>query len=175
MSKTISISAFKEVLQAEKNNSSVDFINVCEPAEYREKHIDGVRNIPLGEVGNHIDELATKETIYVHCRSGARAQRAIDTLSKKGLEADLINVEGGILAWDEAGHPTRTLSAGLPLMRQVFLAAGSLIILGFIGASLLHPAMIYLALFVGLGLSVSGATGWCGMAMLLSKMPWNTK
>ena len=45
--KHISITAFKEVIESEANNSTVDFINVCTPAEYKEKHIKGVRSVPL--------------------------------------------------------------------------------------------------------------------------------
>lgn len=171
--KHISIPAFREVLQAEKNNDSIDFINVCEPAEYKEKHIHGVRSIPLGTVTDHISEFADKKTIYIHCRSGARAGQAIKKLENAGVTAELVNVEGGILAWDEAGHPTNSLTNRLPIMRQVMIAAGSLVLLGVLGASLLHSSMIYIALFVGAGLLFSGLTGSCGMAFVLGKMPWN--
>ena len=35
------------------------------------------------------------------------------------------------------------------------------------------PAFLGLSAFVGAGLLVAGATGWCGMAKLLQRMPWN--
>lgn len=171
--KHISISGFKEVLQAEKNNDSIDFINVCEPAEYKEKHIEGVRSVPLGEVEKHIDEFNGKQTVYVHCRSGNRGTQAIEKLVAAGVTAELVNVEGGIIAWDEAGHPTNSLTTRIPIMRQVFIGAGSLILIGFIGAHTVHEAFRFIIPLVGLGLLVSGVTGWCGMAMVLSKMPWN--
>ena len=78
--KHISVQAFKEVITAEDKNPSVDFINVCTPAEYKEKHIPGVRNVPLDELGNHLDELKTKQTVYIHCRSGNRGRKAIQKL-----------------------------------------------------------------------------------------------
>jgi len=171
--KHISINAFKQVLEAEKNNKSVDFINVCEPTEYKEKHISGVRSVPLSSLETHLEEFSGKQTIYVHCRSGSRGKKAIDTLTAAGVTAELVNVEGGILAWDEAGHPTQSLTNRLPLMRQVLLAAGTLILIGFSGTYVIHESFIFIIPLVGLGLVFSGATGWCGMAMLLSKMPWN--
>jgi rhodanese-related sulfurtransferase len=135
--KHISISTFKEVLQAEKSNTTVDFINVCTTAEYKEKHIEGVRSVPLDELSQHLSEFKDKKTIYIHCRSGARGRKAIEALSSLGVVAELVNVEGGILAWEEAGNPTKFLVVKkLPLMRQVFLIAGLLIlissILGFV-------------------------------------------
>ncbi|MCD8500103.1 MAG: DUF2892 domain-containing protein [Gammaproteobacteria bacterium] len=38
---------------------------------------------------------------------------------------------------------------------------------------LFNPWFCLLSGFVGLGLMFAGITGWCGMAKLLAKMPWN--
>lgn len=172
--KHISIQAFKETLEAEKDNPSVDFINVCMPAEYREGHIEGVRNVPLDEIADRVGEFTGKGTVYVHCRSGNRSQKAIEKLESLGAHATFVNVEGGLSAWESAGHETGQASRStMPIMRQVLLAAGSLILFAFFGHSFIHHAFLYLALFVGLGLTFSGASGWCGMALVLSKMPWN--
>ena len=171
--KHISVDAFKQVLEAEKNNDSIDFINVCEPAEYKEKHIEGVRSVPLGSLESHLDEFTNKQTIYIHCRSGNRGKQAIAKLQSAGITSELVNVEGGIIAWDDAGHPTNSLTTRLPLMRQVFLAAGSLILIGFIGAHTVSEYFRFIIPIVGAGLVFSGLTGWCGMAKLLAKMPWN--
>lgn len=171
--KHINIHSFKEVLHTEKNNSTVDFINVCTPVEYKEKHIRGVRSVPLDELDKHLEEFKDKKTIYVHCRSGARGRKAIEVLESLGVKAELVNVEGGILAWDQAGFGTDSVSNKIPLMRQVFLSAGILVLSGYIASLFIHPQFILLSAFVGAGLTVSGLTGWCGMAILLSKMPWN--
>jgi rhodanese-related sulfurtransferase len=171
--KHISVDAFKQVLEAEKNNNSVDFINVCEPAEYKEKHIEGVRSVPLGTLESHLGEFANKQTVYVHCRSGNRAKQAIEKLMAAGVTAELVNVEGGITAWDEAGHPTNSFTQRMPLMRQVLLVAGLLILIGFTGAHMVSEYFGLIVLAVGVGLTLSGLTGWCGMAMMLSRMPWN--
>lgn len=58
-------------------------------------------------------------------------------------------------------------------MRQVQLVAGSLVALGIALGVFLNPWFLVLPAFVGCGLMFAGATGWCGMAMLLGAMPWN--
>jgi len=171
--KHISVSAFKEVIESESSNSTVDFINVCTPAEYKEKHIKGVRSVPLDTIHTHVEELNKKKTVYIHCRSGNRGRQAIEKLQSLGVVAELVNVEGGLMAWEEAGHQTGSHTNRLPLMRQVFIAAGGLVLGGLILTHIVDYKFILLPLFVSLGLLVSGLTGWCGMALLLSKMPWN--
>lgn len=171
--KHISVDSFKEVVKAEAGNSSIDFINVCTPAEYKEKHIAGVRNVPLDEIARRAGEFAGKQTVYVHCRSGKRAGQAIETLQSLGVTAELVNVEGGILAWDAAGLPTGSHTSRMPIMRQVLLAAGLLILLGLVLSWTINPLFIILPTFVGAGLTFAGATGWCGMSFVLAKMPWN--
>lgn len=171
--KHISASSFKEVIEAEKNNSSVDFINVCTPEEYSEKHIAGVRSVPLDEIERHLGEFKDKKTIYVHCRSGRRGVAAIEKLSALGIQAELVNVEGGILAWEGAGYGTSRISSKLSLIRQTLIAAGALVILAHALALLLSPGWLLLSAAVGLGLFFAGLTGWCGMTMLLARMPWN--
>lgn len=173
--KHISISAFRQTLDAERSNPTVAFINVCTPDEYAAKHIDGVKSVPLDDLASRVAELKDKKTIYVHCRSGNRSKRAIETLEQLGVQAELVNVEGGIMAWEAAGLKTASTSSRLPMTQQVFVAAGSLILIGV--ALTLWQGMGFLLIpgFIGAGLLFAGVTGWCGMAMLLSKMPWNNK
>lgn len=172
--KHISVSSFKEVIDTEKNNPSVDFINVCTPAEYKEKHISGVRSVPLDEIDQHVQEFMDKKTIYVHCRSGRRGVAAIEKLAALGVRAELVNVEGGMLAWENAGYGTTQTSSRLSLMRQTFIAAGLLIVLAHFLGVLVSPLWFLFSGAIGVGLTVAGLAGWCGMTMLLAKMPWNT-
>lgn len=104
--KHITVPEFKQVIESERSNESADFINVCTPAEYKEKHIGGVRNVPLDEIQKHLSEFQNKKTIYVHCRSGNRGRKALEKLRELGVTAELINVEGGLLAWEKEGYPT---------------------------------------------------------------------
>lgn len=171
--KHISVSGFKEVIESEANNQTVDFINVCTPAEYREKHIKGARSVPLDTLHTKVEELNKKKTIYIHCRSGNRGRQAIEKLQALGVTAELVNVEGGLLAWEEAGLETGSYTNRLPIMRQVFIGAGGLILGGLILTHTVNYNFLLIPLLTSLGLLVSGFTGWCGLALLLSKMPWN--
>ena len=60
-------------------------------------------------------------------------------------------------------------------MRQVQLAAGALVLLGVLLGFLVTPAFFGVSAFVGAGLMMAGATGWCGMARVLARMPWNRR
>ncbi len=46
---------------------------------------------------------------------------------------------------------------------------------GFILAWLVHPYFLALSAFVGAGLVFAGITDWCGMGLLLAKLPWNSR
>lgn len=160
-------------MQTESHNPTIDFINVCTTAEYNEKHIAGVRSVPLDELEQHLPEFSGKKTIYIHCRSGRRGAEAIQRLTGLGVQAELVNVEGGLIAWEGAGFATMANTTRMPLMRQVFLGAGGIALVGSVFALTIDPRFVYVPLVVSLGLVISGATGWCGMAFLLSRMPWN--
>jgi hypothetical protein len=61
----------------------------------------------------------------------------------------------------------------LELMRQVQIAAGSLVVLGVALGAMVHPGFFALSGFVGAGLVFAGVTGTCGLARVLRMMPWN--
>lgn len=78
-----------------------------------------------------------------------------------------------------AGVVTRILvvvadaSQPLELQRQVQIAAGSLIVLGAVLGVAVSPWFHALSAFVGAGLVFAGASGFCGLARVLMRMPWN--
>jgi hypothetical protein len=77
------------------------------------------------------------------------------------------------MAWEQAGFPLeKDQRAPWELERQVRFAAGLLVLAG-LGLSLVWPAAIALSWFVAAGLVFAAVTGWCGMALLLARMPWN--
>jgi hypothetical protein len=61
----------------------------------------------------------------------------------------------------------------ISLERQVRIAAGTLVLLGVALGWFVHVAFFGLSAFVGAGLIFAGVTDWCGMGMLLARMPWN--
>jgi len=98
----------------------------------------------------------------------------VQTLLRQNHPHPVTDLQGGIPSWQQAGLPLRRLAnAPLPLMRQVQIAAGSLLLLGLTLSNLVAPAWILLTWFVAAGLVFAGVSGFCGMARLLALMPWN--
>ncbi len=87
---------------------------------------------------------------------------------------DLYSLEGGIIALKEAGFNIKQSGSNiLPLDRQTQFAAGILAFSGVILGTFVNQGFYLLPGFVGLGLMFAGLTGWCGMAKLLARAPWN--
>ena len=78
-------------------------IDVRQPDEYDEGHVPGARLIPLGEVGQRLDEVPVDGEVLVICRSGGRSLKAAEVMATAGRQP--VNVAGGTLAWIDAGHP----------------------------------------------------------------------
>jgi rhodanese-related sulfurtransferase len=79
-------------------------LDVREPWEYEAGHVPGSVLIPLGELGSRLQELPNGEAIYIICRSGNRSQQAAQLLVRAGF-AHIHNVQGGMLAYEQAGLP----------------------------------------------------------------------
>ena len=148
-------------------------IDLREPDETRRAGIDGAACLPLSRLDRaRAADLPPGDLVFF-CRSGARVAAAADRLAALAPGRGRV-MTGGLDAWRAAGLPVRT-GAGAPIeiMRQVQIGAGSLVLLGVVLGLLVAPAFLALAGFVGAGLVLAGASGWCGMARLLGAMPWN--
>lgn len=91
----------KDLANASENNKVI--LDVREDWEYAEGHVPGAILIPLGELERRASELSKDDTLYVICRSGNRSQQASDILIKEGFK-NVKNVQGGTLAWVQAGY-----------------------------------------------------------------------
>ena len=136
--------------QAAQVKSNSFLLDVRTPAEFEESHIEGAVLHPLTELdANKVRELASGSArCIVICGSGGRARQAYDRLVHSNV-SNLTILEGGMKAWGAAGLPVVRGKKTISLERQVRIAAGSL--------------------------AFAGITDTCGMAMLLARMPWNTK
>jgi rhodanese-related sulfurtransferase len=74
-------------------------VDVREPAEWAQGHLDHAVHVPLGTVPDRIDEFDGSPT-YVICRSGGRSERACAFAADQGRE--VVNVIGGMIAWEQA-------------------------------------------------------------------------
>ncbi len=148
-------------------------VDVREPVEHAEEHITGAKLIPLGQLEKRIAEIDRNAPVVVMCRSGKRGGEALKKLQALGI-TEARNLEGGILAWKAAGLPVGTSGKKVfPLMQQVQLTIGLGVLTGAILALTVNPNWVFLCAFFGAGLTMAGSTGWCGLAILMSKMPWN--
>jgi rhodanese-related sulfurtransferase len=146
-------------------------VDVREPAEYASGHVPGARNIPLGQLAG--TRLAAEEgkALLLICASGMRSAKGCATLGEK---AGALSLSGGIKAWRAAGGELEADGRGLiPLDRQVLISAGALVVFGVVMSLAVHPGWIALTGFVGAGLIFAGLTGFCGMALILARAPWN--
>lgn len=149
-------------------------VDVREPDEHARARIPGARNLPLSRLEEAELAVHDGKPVVFHCRSGARTAGNADRLGAKAGLCEAYIVEGGLDAWKQAGLPVATdRRQPLELMRQVQIAAGSLVVLGVLLGALVSPWLYALAGFVGAGLVFAGVTGTCGLANLLRLMPWN--
>lgn len=106
--KTDSLPATITVQQASEQFANGAFLlDVREPSEWNEAHVDGAVLIPLGELSTRIDEIPTDQDVLIICRSGNRSGQARDLLSAAGLSRTT-SISGGINAWISAGLPVVT-------------------------------------------------------------------
>jgi rhodanese-related sulfurtransferase len=163
----------QELARRKSADEAVRLIDVRTPVEFREVHVDFAENILLSELRpESLRSDNSDAQVYVICRSGSRGRQACERLQSAGLRA--VNIEGGTSAWEAAGLPvSRSGAKAISLERQVRIAAGVLVLTGVLFGWLVHPGFYGLAGFVGVGLLFAGVTDWCGMGLLLARMPWN--
>lgn len=154
-------------------------LDVRTPEEYKIERIKNSIDIPLAFIETREDRVAKllkgKEVLII-CRSGRRAELAKNILAPH-TEIDSLSVyPGGMLEYKkefpdqiESGK----LSFTLPIMRQVQIVAGGLVLLFGILSLLVNINFLYGAIFVGAGLAFSGISGTCMMATILGKLPFN--
>lgn len=163
-----------EVAALVRHEPRVRLLDVRTAGEYESMHIRGAYNVPLDTLGEHSREIhaSVQDPIVLVCQSGQRARKAEEALKAAGLE-NLHVLDGGMNAWRAAGLPVVRGSRKLSLERQVRIAAGALAATGGLLAAVLNPAFGWLAAFVGGGLVFAGLTDTCGMAMVLTRLPYN--
>jgi rhodanese-related sulfurtransferase len=164
-----------EAIKSKDQGKHVLMIDVRTPIEYTESHIQGSLSMPLDRLDPQEVKHRTAgvDLCILICRSGKRAEQAYQQLKAANCES-LAILDGGITAWEEADLPLeRCNRTRLPLMRQVQLIIGVFSLIGSVLALTIDESFALIPAFLGAGLTMAGATGWCGLAIFLSKMPWN--
>jgi rhodanese-related sulfurtransferase len=169
--KTISPARAAELIE-----SGAVLVDVRGADEYARERIPGARHHPLTRIETDSPRTKSGEVLIYHCRSGGRTKAHAAQLAAAAQQCEAFILEGGIDAWKKSGYPT-LLDRRQPidLMRQVQIAAGGVILFGSALGAFVNQAFFALPAAVGLGLFIAGVTGFCGMARLLSAMPWNRR
>jgi Rhodanese-related sulfurtransferase len=162
-------------LKQQLESGEIRLIDVREKMEFAGGRIRGAELLPLGELAGRRSELDHSTPVYVICRTGRRSADAQKTLQSLGL-TNIINVVGGVDGWIKEGFPLeRDELAPWSIERQVRFTAGTLVLTGVILSLFVHPYFLALSGFVGFGLAFTATIDWCGMGLLIAKMPWNNR
>jgi len=156
-----------------ENNEAI-LIDVREPSEHEAEKISGSNLLPLAKVCKSSLPKYENKKLVLHCRSGKRSANACQKLLGEDSALEIYNLEGGISAWSVEGCEIETSGKFfLPLDRQVQLTIGLGVFVASILGYLLSPSFFLLSGFFGVGLIFAGLSGYCGLAILMAKMPWN--
>lgn len=157
------------------NAGNIQVIDVRTPVECTSEKIGCAINIPLDELEKRLSEIDKSKATVLICRSGKRAAQAASLLKPHGYQTCIL--EGGMMNWLAQGLTTESqLKPGqkvLPLDRQVQLTIGLLLLASVSAGFLVNHWFFLLPAFIGAGLTFAGLTGTCGLAIALSKAPWN--
>ncbi len=159
--------------QTLRTRGPVELLDVRTPLEFGEVHVAGATNVPLDQLNPTTLGDPTR-TVYVICRSGTRGQKACEKLAAAGF-THVVNIDGGTQACEQAGLPVVRGKKVMSLERQVRIAAGGIALTGAVLALTIHPFFAGIPAFVGAGLVFAGISDWCGMGLLIAKMPWNRR
>jgi rhodanese-related sulfurtransferase len=165
-----------ELYELLAEDGRIELLDVRTPGEFAAAHVAGARLLPLDDLDAPAflnNRPASEKPVYVICQTTRRARQAINKFQRAGFDRCVL-VEGGMQGWMEVRLPVnRGISKALPLIRQVHVAVGLISGLGAVLALTVNPYFAFVPLFTSCGLLVAGLTGFCGLALLLAKMPWN--
>ena len=150
-------------------------VDVRAPDEFRDEHIAAAVSLPLDTLPGGLEALAPApgRRLVFQCLKGGRGAAACAAVGERWPE--VWNLEGGIDAWKAAGLPVVGAGgrAAIPLFRQVQIAVGLILVTLVLAGFTLGAVFFALAGMVGAMLAFAGITGWCGLALLLQRLPWN--
>jgi rhodanese-related sulfurtransferase len=87
------------------NREDALVVDVREQGEFSGGHILGAKNLPLARLESSGDLAKRKDKpVIVYCDTGNRASKALAALKKQGF-AKVVNLNGGLAAWKQAGLP----------------------------------------------------------------------
>ncbi len=102
--KSVDVEEFASLIT---NTDSVVILDARTPSEFAEGHLPGAILIDYKSdqfKSEALSRLPKDKTIAIYCRSGRRSAGAAAILSAEGYT--LVNLKGGIIAWNRSGKET---------------------------------------------------------------------
>jgi len=88
----------QQLKQMQEDGSVFQLVDVREQWEVDVCNIGG-EHIPLAEIIRRKDELKSDIPVIVYCRSGDRSSKLVKVLHLQFSKENILNLQGGILAW----------------------------------------------------------------------------
>jgi sulfur-carrier protein adenylyltransferase/sulfurtransferase len=103
----------------EEIQAGAKLIDVREPHEWDEAHLENAIHVPQGELLERISDVAPdhSERIVLYCRTDNRSSRAADALRDLGYD-NVSVMRGGIVDWQESGLPVVAAQGLTPEQRM---------------------------------------------------------
>ena len=86
------------------NREDALVLDVRDPGEYGAGHILGAKNVPLSRLGDADVAKRKERPVIVYCDGSERSSKAVALLKKQGYTR-VVNLSGGLKAWQQAGLP----------------------------------------------------------------------
>ena len=106
--KHVDAAGAKKVLDeaAAKKDAKVVVLDIRTPEEYKEGHIAGATNIDFKakDFADNVAKLDKTKTYVVHCQSGGRSTRSLETFKTLGFKS-IVHLDGGFSGWEKAKLP----------------------------------------------------------------------
>jgi len=102
--KSVTVEEAKTMIE---KNAKVVVLDVRTPGEWNGGHLKNAKHadIQSSDFEQKIASIDKNATILVYCAAGGRSSRAASMMVQKGYK-NVINMAGGINAWNVAGYPT---------------------------------------------------------------------
>ena len=84
----------EQVADMVRGGESLNILDVRKPNEYQSEHLEGVQNLPLDYINDHMKEIDEHNKYYMHCAGGYRSVIAASILKARGFE-NLVDIAGG--------------------------------------------------------------------------------
>lgn len=149
-------------------------VDVREDFEHATERIGNEDHCPLSDFNpERLRAMHGDRRLVFYCRTGRRSADAARRFQSG--DGRVFHLAGGIQAWKAAGLKTERLSLGprVDVLRQTQMVIGTVVLVGVLLGAYVSPWCLILSGFMGAGLIFAGASGTCGMAVMLAKLPWN--